>query len=156
MKQQNKRAKIVGWQLALWPDKNGLLIIPTRAVALLTDPDIGPPRGRSELLSSRSALLRRVQRGKTSRAQSWFSSSSWRSLSSRIGLSFNMATDYYFVTWMSARLREAEFGVLTLREAISDVEKDLGLNSEVIKRLLIKHTSLGAEFCSDGQFITLR
>jgi hypothetical protein len=67
-----------------------------------------------------------------------------------------MATDHYFVTWMSARLCEAEFGVLTLREVISDAEKDLELNSEAIKRLLIKHTSANAEFCSDGQFITLR
>jgi len=156
MSKQNKRAKIVAWQIALWPDKDGLLIIPARAVALLTDPDIGPRRGRSALSSSRSALLQRVLRGKTSRVQSWLSSSSWRSLSSRIGLSFNMATDHYFVTWMTAHLNEAEFEALSLVQVISDAEMDLGLNSETILRLLIKHTSVNAEFCSDGVLLTLR
>jgi hypothetical protein len=60
------------------------------------------------------------------------------------------------VTWLTTRLLEAEFGVLTLREVISDAEKDLGLNSEALIRLIVKHTSLDAEFCSDGQFLTLR
>ena len=46
--------------------------------------------------------------------------------------------------------------VLTLREVISDAEKDLGLNSEALIRLIVKHTSPEAEFCSDGQFLTLR
>ena len=156
MSKQNKRAKIVAWQIALWPDKDGLLIIPARAVALLTDPDIGPRRERSALSSSRSALLQRVLRGKTSRVQSWLSSSSWRLLSSRIGLSFNMATDHYFVTWMTAHLNEAEFEALSLVQVISDAEMDLGLNSETILRLLIKHTSVNAEFCSDGVLLTLR
>ena len=156
MSKQNKRAKIVVWQLILWPDENGLLILPTRTDALLTDPAIGPRRGRSALSSSRSALLQRVLRGKTSRVQSWLSSSSWRSLSSRIGLSFNMATDHYFVTWMTAHLNEAEFEALSLVQVLSDAQKDLGLNSETILRLLIKHTSANAEFCSDGVLITLR
>lgn len=153
---KNKRAKIVVWQIAMWPDKDGLLIIPSLVVAPRTARDIGPRRGRSELLSSRSALLQRVQRGKTSRVQSWLLSSSWRSLSSRIGLSFNMATAHYFGTWLTMRLVEAEFGALTIIEVISDAQKDLGLNVETIKRLIVKHTSLHGDFCSDGVLITHR
>lgn len=153
---KNKRAKIAVWQLVLWPDRNGLLIIPPRLVERPTRSPGKVRSVRSELLSSRSALLRRVQLGKTSRVQSWFSSSSWRSLSSRIGLSFNVATDYYFSTWLTSRLYDAEFGVLTLQGVISDAKKDLGLSPETILRLLIKHTSESAEFCSDGQFLTLR
>lgn len=153
---QNKRAKIVQRQLFLWPDENGLLIIPTTLDEPRTDPHGKLHSVRSGLLSSRSALLQRVQRGKTSRMQSWLSSSSWRSLSSRIGLSFSMATDHYFVMWLTARLNEAEFQALTVIEAISIAQLELGLNLETIKRLLIKHTSAHAEFCSDGVLLTLR
>jgi len=153
---QNKRAKIVQRQLFLWPDENGLLIIPTTSDAKQTAPHGAPRSVRSGLLSSRSALLLRVQRGKTSRVQSWLSSSSWRSLSSRIGLSFSMATDHYFVMWLTARLQEAEFQALTLVDVIAHAQLDLGLSIETIKRLLIKHTSARAEFCSDGVLLTLR
>lgn len=156
MMRQNKRAKIVKWQLVLWPDENGLLIIPSIADVQVTDRSIKQHRERSVLSSPRSRLLRRVQQGKTSRVQSFFSSSRWRSLSSRIGYSFSKATDIYFVTWMTARLNEAEFNALTLIEVISDAQSDLGLNIETIKRLLIKHTGPNAEFCSDGVLLTLR
>ena len=156
MSNQNRRAKIVQRQLFLWPDENGLLIIPTHSDASRTARSIVQHNGRSVLSSSRSALLRHVQRGKISHVPSWYLSPLWRSLSSRIGLSFNMATDHYFVTWMSAHLHESEFEALSLVQAISDAQQDLGLNIETIKRLLIKHTSAAGEFCLDGVLLTLR
>jgi hypothetical protein len=156
MSKQNRRAKIIGWQLILWPDENGLLILPTHTDARAITQRIKQRSARSELLSPRSQLLRRVQLGKTSAAQSFFSSSRWRSLSSRIGYSFSMATDHYFVSWLTVNLHDAEFEALTLLEVIANAQKDLGLNIETIKRLLIKHTSASAEFCSDGVLLTLR
>ena len=156
MSNKNKRAKITTWQIVLWPDKDGLLILPTPKDAKAINRPTSQRSARSGLLSPRSRLLRRVQLGKTSPAQSFFSSSLWRSLSSRIGLSFSMVTDHYFVTWMTARLQEAEFGMLTLREVESEARKNLELSSEAVIRLLIKHTSDRGEFRSDGEFISLR
>lgn len=153
---KNKRAKIAPWQLILWPDENGILILPQRIEGTRTARSTKQPSARSGLLSPRSRLLRRVQQGKIYPVSSWFSSSSWRSLSSRIGYSFSKATDHYFVIWMTARLNESAFGALTLREVMGASESDLGLNEETIKRLLIKHTSASGEFCLVDGLLTMR
>lgn len=67
-----------------------------------------------------------------------------------------MATDHYFVMWLTARLNEAEFQALSLVDVIANAQVQLGLNIETIKRLLVKHTGARAEFCSDGVLVTLK
>jgi hypothetical protein len=65
-------------------------------------------------------------------------------------------TDHYFKTWMTARLNESAFAALTITEVIAAAEIDLGLSVGTIKRLLIKHTGVHGEFCSDGVLVTMR
>lgn len=143
---KNRRAKITPWQLVLWPDKNGHLVIPPSIEGERTNLPIGQPNARRESSSQRSLHSRRVRPGRISRALSFFSSSLWRSLSSRIGYSFSKATDHYFVTWLTAKILEAEFEALTLTEALSLASVELQVEEETIKRLIVKHTRRDAEF----------
>jgi len=154
---KNKRAKITaGVQLNLWPDKNGILQIVGARVVSSINLYTGPRSVVRESSSPRSRLLQRVQRGKTSRAQSFFSSSLWRSLKSRIDMSFNQATDFYFSNWLTVKIQDAEYNVLTLRAVVRLALDELELEPDQIKRLIIKLTRASGEFCSDGQFLTLR
>jgi hypothetical protein len=64
-----------------------------------------------------------------------------------IGESFRAASDHYFVQWMTARLHESEFGALTLAAAKNAAVEELGLDEETVKRLLIRHSAPGGDFC---------
>lgn len=153
---QNSRSKRHVAQLFLWPDENGLLIIPTRGDVSPTRPPIKSRFEPSALFSPRSRLLRHVRWGQTSRVLSWLSSSSWRQLSSQIYFCTRDISMRFFTMWLTSQLELAEFEALSLA-AVADLARvDLGLELEAVKRYLLRLSGPTGEFCLSGGLVTFR
>lgn len=69
---------------------------------------------------------------------------------------FGTAKEYHFVTWLSALLESSEFVALEISLVIHDAGEELALDRETVLRYLVRQTSAGSEFRSDGHIITFR
>ena len=83
-----------------------------------------------------------------------FLSTLW--LKNSVVVGFKVVIESIFVTWLTNVLLEADFNAVRIDSMISMAERDLGLNVEMIKRLLVRHTAPRAEFRSDGELVTFQ
>jgi hypothetical protein len=58
--------------------------------------------------------------------------------------------------WLGDQLEVSDFGGLTISSVVNESGVALGLEVEHVVRLLVRLTSRGARFCSDGVIITFR
>jgi len=93
---------------------------------------------------------------KTSRIRSFRSSYLWGRVRWLLIGYRSMASESEFVLWLRRNLEVAEFGALTLGEVKSGARLELELDDDHLLRYLLRHTSPGAEFRSDGDVITFR
>lgn len=146
---KNKRSKsdklVPGLQYPLWPDADGILSLPQHLTAPLNVSRLqhSPPLrhvvkvSRLHLPRSRSLLLWLLER-------------------SLGAVGFGTAKEYHFVTWLSALLESSEFVALEISLVIHDAGEELALDRETVLRYLVRQTSAGSEFRSDGHIITFR
>lgn len=128
-----------------WPDADGLLIIPPVMLVVSR---------ASRLMRSRTVprIAKRVLLG-----SEWVHIQNSKIRMKNTGaIGFNSLIEIIFLTWLTAALVEAEFNAVRISTVIAGAELELGLNVEVIKRLLIKHTGTRSAFRSDGDIVTLR
>jgi len=69
---------------------------------------------------------------------------------------YGMAKESHFVTWLTRELQTAAFGALEVYQVVENAQRDLGLERELVLRMLAKRTAAGGEFRSDGHLVTLR
>lgn len=146
---KNKRSKsdklVPGQHYPLWPDENGSLFLPQHSTAQLNVSRLqhSPPLrhvvkvSRLHLPRSRSLLLWLLERS-----------------SGAVG--FGTAKEYHFVTWLSALLETCDFGAAEITLVVRSASEDLALDRETVLRYLVRQTSAGSEFRSDGHIITFR
>jgi hypothetical protein len=129
----------------LWPDAHGRLILPTSSVRqsnarqLQLWPSL-PRAGRvSSLHLPRSRSL-----------------CSWLLERSPGIVGFGRVVERVFEAWLKDRLSWADFGAVSICEVVECAGVELGLERDVVIRLLVGGTSAGRKFKSDGVIITLR
>jgi hypothetical protein len=54
------------------------------------------------------------------------------------------------------RLEAADYGALEVKNVIDEAGADLRVSDDEVKRQLLKHTRVDAEFRSDGDIVTFR
>lgn len=140
---KNKRATIPPGQYILWPDENGILILPLRSGE------------RSS--GSQSRRLRHSRRVAKRARSSWVPlrySASSLSLKNSAGAFYGVVLMSLFTAWLWSILFEAVFQMLTIAEIENRAAADLGLERNRTRELLIKLTRPGGVFEASEGLIT--
>lgn len=141
-------------QFPLWPDENGILQLPHERDARRIDLSTRSPSERNALRSRRLPRSRPGRRKARSAQPSFFWSSSWLRLRSRIILSLHLGSKTYFAQWLDIQLDDSAFGALEVGELLTLASKNLGIDQETARRYLIYHTRATGAFKSDGDIVT--
>lgn len=146
---KNKRSKsdklVPGQQYPLWPNADGILSLPQHSTEPLNVSRLqhSPPLrhvarvSRLHIPRSRSLLL-------------------WLLEKSSAAVGFGTAKELHFAMWLSALLESCDFGAVEITLVVRSAGEELALDRETVLRYLVRQTSAGSEFRSDGHIITFR